>query len=376
MKIKKYISKNLNEGKRKIKSDLGDNAVILSSRKAKKASTGEEYFEIVAAVDNNVKTAPPRSGSENKTTDNYTNKKNKSSTDTPAANSELFKEIRSLRSSLDELSETVKYKHSTALGPVFGKLYKIMRKSEISEELSLKIIGNITAMGFVNDLPTALEQARYLLKERISVSNPLKKSDGHQRVMLLGSTGSGKTTALIKIAIICKLVMKADVMIISADTYKVGGAEQLETYASISNLPYKSVYNADELEEIIDHERDRDFIFLDTPGRNHLNRDFIKELEVFSDKFKPHRKLNVMSATSSEEFLRQQQRSFNSLKPDGVVLTKLDECYSIGNIISILENMPVNYLSTGQNVPDDLEPADKELMIKYLLPEKIVNNFE
>jgi len=45
-----------------------------------------------------------------------------------------------------------------------------------------------------------------------------------------------------------------------------------------------------------------------------------------------------------------------------VIFTKLDEATTYGNMLNfaLKAKRPVSYLTTGQNVPDDIETADPE----------------
>ena len=58
MRIKKYIAKTAAEGRKKIKEDLGDDAVILSMRNIIKPPNNESFIEFVVAVENNHSVSP------------------------------------------------------------------------------------------------------------------------------------------------------------------------------------------------------------------------------------------------------------------------------------------------------------------------------
>ena len=50
---------------------------------------------------------------------------------------------------------------------------------------------------------------------------------------------------------------------------------------------------------------------------------------------------------------------FEDARPSRVVITKLDEAESLAPIVGLLRDrqIPISYLGTGQNVPEDLERA-------------------
>lgn len=376
MKIKKYIAKNLTEGKLKIKNELGDEAVILSSRKVKKPN-GTELIELVAALDENKERNSDDIRKEQLVSQIL--KQKKGNTNIAGKNSDdnlkkILSEFENLKKQMSIISDSVKYKHSASLGPVYGKIYKLLRQCEISDEISLKLIGGLNNTGLPTDILTAIEQIKYNLRDYISVIKPLKKTDKTQKVFVYGATGNGKTTSLIRIAIITKLILKSKVGIITTDTYKVGGAEQLETYASVSGIPFSSAYNSEDLQQQIENFSDKDFIFIDTAGKNYKDKTFIDEINELSNTINPEHKLLVISSNISEKNVIEQVECFAVINPTGVILTKLDECYSLGNILYLLKEIPIMYITTGQRIPEDLEPASKELIIKYVLPENVLQN--
>ena len=52
-----------------------------------------------------------------------------------------------------------------------------------------------------------------------------------------------------------------------------------------------------------------------------------------------------------------------------VIFTKLDEAASFGNIVNLVVKMkrPISYITTGQDVPDDIEVADAQYLAKLIV---------
>ena len=52
-----------------------------------------------------------------------------------------------------------------------------------------------------------------------------------------------------------------------------------------------------------------------------------------------------------------------------LLLTKLDEAHSLGHLVSLVREcrLPVSYLTDGQNVPDDIQVAERGAMAERLL---------
>ena len=64
-------------------------------------------------------------------------------------------------------------------------------------------------------------------------------------------------------------------------------------------------------------------------------------------------------------------RDFSPLGANGIILSKIDEAETIGSIATVLKDfkVPVAYITTGQQIPQDIEPATKSLLGKIILPD-------
>lgn len=369
MRIKKIIASNMKEGRDMVERELGQEAIILSNRTIKLAN-GTAAIELVAALDD-------KKLLENKTKASaYNNstllKLNQNDGMANEINKKLISEITSLKEIITEVSENVKYKHTGTMSPTLARVFKIMRNSDVSEELSLDIIGRITIKGFANDFNQAIGEARRVILNRLKFANPIAKIDSRQVITFLGPTGSGKTTSLIKLAIICKLLHKSNILIVSTDTYKVGGIEQLQTLASISGISFATAYSPDELHKIVRDETKYNIIMIDTVGRNPNNKTDMNAIAGFQNAINPDLTYIVLSATTSKLSLVNAVEKYEQVIQDkekiSAIVTKVDEANGLGNVVSALnkKNLQLSYFATGQNIPDDIEPATNEKLNDYL----------
>ena len=76
----------------------------------------------------------------------------------------------------------------------------------------------------------------------------------------------------------------------------------------------------------------------------------------------------VVSATTKGADLLQIVRQFEPFGYESVIVTKLDETGSVGNVISALADArkPVSYLCAGQVVPQDIAPASTLQLLLHL----------
>jgi flagellar biosynthesis protein FlhF len=377
MRIKKFIAKSLKEGKQKIIQELGEDAVILSSRTVKKSGNGGiEVVEIVAAIDDSplkqkrTQKAPATKAKEIPSAAKYELESGENRFFRVAG--ELYNELNEIKSSLTDISDSVRFIHSGIFTDIIREIYLALRKAEISEELALQIAGNLTLKGNINNFSEALTEARILVTEHIKIQEPVKKDSG-RIVVFVGPTGCGKTSSLIKIALVSKLVLQSNVLVVSADTHKVGGVEQLQTYASIGSLPFEVVYSPDELQNLISKEIERDIILIDTAGYSPFNQGGLKEIGQFIDKIEADHIYLVQSFTMSHASFIESYKEYSVLQPDAIVLTKVDEAPAIGEVISALKEvpLPLAYFSTGQKIPEDIEPAGRKKLSMLVLPDEL-----
>ncbi|MBE0367428.1 flagellar biosynthesis protein FlhF [Pseudoalteromonas aurantia] len=185
---------------------------------------------------------------------------------------------------------------------------------------------------------------------------------------LVGPTGVGKTTTVAKLAALGAQKYGADkVALITTDTYRIGAYEQLATYGRIIGCPVKQVKDANELAEVLYHLRNKRLVLIDTAGMSQRDLRLTEQLNTLMRSARVDiRSYLVLSATSQMHVLQESVRHFQKVNLSGCIFTKLDECLSLGEIISIaIQNrLPIGYLTNGQRVPEDIRVANAQKLVK------------
>lgn len=410
MKIKKYIAPTMKEAVEKMRDELGADAIILSTRTIP-APQGSGYpsVELTGAIDvsksedtpsikaiirpdqqmnspraleiqkyaetlvHQLKTKRTNGAKNIETIQTQEISIDLNNFQNSAAFHSLQEELNSLKLTLQSVAQDVRYKQAGMLNDACKFVYKALIDAYIPEELAIRTINSIIADGAGVSVSLALRAARKFLGVQLEVSNPIQRKDKRQIFTFIGSTGSGKTTTLAKLATISRLALQADVLLISADTYRIGGAEQLQTIAAIANIPFQTVYSSQELRQILLKETKRDFIFIDTVGRSPKNEGHLHELKAFIDAATPDATYLLVESTMSDSALQLVLDKFKPLKPTHLILTKVDEVSSLGGIINVLirNSLPIAFWTTGQTIPDDIEPASRSKLMEILLPSEL-----
>jgi len=348
--IRKYIADTMNEAINMIKLELGPDAIIVSKRSVKQKGILGPFLpkrlEITAAVEDKPKPADiaPESRTE-------------------AEKNELEKELNQVKEMLQRLVEDKKVKKEKKTG---------MKRMLMDRDVSEEVINFITKMARKVDkyknvprLPdiAITEQIESIIKTELP-------SEGRVHAFI-GPTGVGKTTTIAKLAAIKTLNSNKKVGLITIDTYRIGAVEQLKIYADILGLPFEVINSINDVDRCLNNLKDCDMVFVDTTGRSIKNAIQLSELKMYIDKIKPDNIYLVVSMTTKYNDLMKILQGFYNIKYDSIILTKLDETTTYGSILNLACNTdaPIAYITTGQNVPDDISEATKERLLDLVIGE-------
>jgi flagellar biosynthetic protein FlhF len=209
-----------------------------------------------------------------------------------------------------------------------------------------------------------------IIEQRVRTADPIRPIRGRRKVVaLVGPTGVGKTTTLAKLAANFRLRDGVKMGLVTIDTYRIAAVEQLRTYADIIELPMKVVTNGHEMQRALAELQGLDLVLIDTAGRSPNDELKIQELKsVLTDGLVDETHL-VLSLTASAESLIAAAEKFKSVNPTSVILTKLDEAVGGNVLLAAAAGIPypISYLTTGQGVPDDIEPAHRTRIAEWIL---------
>lgn len=379
MRIKKFIAPTAKDALNEMRKELGSEAVILSQRSVKMQGSNDEAQEIVAAIDDEpsmTKRLPALPPSRHKRALGEMEEKEKKEYQNAAAFMQVFDELALIKQMIRDTGDSVKYRHSASLGTTFGKLYADLIKCEYSEQFALKIIGDISAQNLKMTYDKAKKQAREIIADMIKLESPVNFDNEKKIFAFIGPTGSGKTSSLIKLSVISSLLYNIRPMIISCDVFKVGGVEQLQTYASIAQIPFKAAYAKSEFDKIIEKAEDVDAFFIDTVGRSALNKGTLQDIAMFFDKYPADKYYLMLQSNLSKAAIKKAIASFSIFKPISVILTKTDEAEFLGAAIEALKETqtPLAYICDGQKTPDDIQAATKQLVAKLAITNDLAYN--
>lgn len=224
-----------------------------------------------------------------------------------------------------------------------------------------------------------------LLANRINVTgNDILSSQG--AVALVGPTGTGKTTTVAKLAARYAQKYGAEsVAMITIDTYRIAAYEQLATYGKIIGCTVRKAQTSEELADLLFQLRHKRLVLIDTAGFSQRDSRLIKQIKQFDNGQMPKvKKYLVAQANTQYPALQRIIHAYDDIELSGCIFTKLDECYSLGEVLSaaVEYQLPVSYVTDGQKVPEDIKIAEAKSLVsaaaklykKYGLNHTSVNN--
>ena len=371
---KTYRARTMKAVLARVRRDLGGDAVILASREVRRRRLfglgARDLIEVTASA-----TMPPepRAASSRREADSRSWEALPRSL-SASSQAQFGEQLSRLHAMVETLSRQGRIDHllpdlPSELVPSYAQLVEAEVPEVLARRLVRYLAENLEPDHFGNShaLEAALCEA---VGQCIPIAPPIRAVVGTRRVVaLVGPTGVGKTTTVAKLAANFKLVHGLRVGLVTVDTYRIAALEQLKTYAEIIDLPLAVANDPGQMSQAIDELGAVDMVFIDTAGRSPRDEVKIRELADFMAQARPDEIHLVLSAGATERTLRSAVDRFTQVRADRLILTKLDEAESLGAVLGVLgqANRPVSYLTTGQAVPDDIEPADRKRLARLVL---------
>jgi len=348
MRILKFEGATMREAIAKAKAELGDQAVIISSRQVRRGLLGTA-IEISAAIDDD----------EERDLDMATPAFTRAA---PAPRREpapdLEKAIAPLRSELRSLRAIVRSSANEAAGiskleselVALRQLVEKLGQAQAAAPAPPRTAEPASAGAVARAVAAAARK-----RQGTEAQLPLIAPSTARIVMLVGPTGAGKTTTIAKLAAHAALVSGRRVRVITLDTFRVGGVEQIRVFTDLIGVPLTVLDDPHALADAVD--TDDELILIDTAGRSPRDVAPIAELAAAIGRLHDLEVHLVIPASTSPAGIDSLVGRFAALEPSRLLFSKLDEQDATPELLLAPRRtrLPITWVTTGQAVPEDLE---------------------
>ncbi len=371
MRVKCFYGDNIPTALAKAKAELGRDAVIVKiNKQRRKGLLGffkPPMVEVVAAADHERSTPSADLSASRPAYGLSTSEPQKKTMDDDRLLSDQLAELRNM---LQEQSSAKQAQNQVYPG-YFQVLYERLIDKGVTPELSREMLEQSMVQ---------VEQTRWgdsrVVKD-VVLSSIARRVDDLQRdfprknarIALIGPTGVGKTTTIAKLASIFSILEEKSVALITIDTFRVGAVEQLRTYADIISVPLEVARTPQELTSVLEKHEDKDVVLVDTAGRSPYNKLEIAKTKGFLDACPGLQPYLVLNAAANPKDLLETLNRYKGFSIASMIFTKIDETRNFGTIFNMINenNLGVAYITTGQNVPDDIEVPTPEKIAELIL---------
>lgn len=367
MNIKRYIAKDMMEATRKIREDLGPDAVILHNKPIRKK--GLKYIfappmvEVVVAYEpESLRIIRQKPEAPKK----------------PSSRDEKLRELDGKINDLQAMLDNLQASRAAAPPPAkpAQSRLRLCPQNEGADIDTDALIARLTGQDVLEDVARILAaKAKRLAKtkglnarealdravlEHVGEPQPIQLRKFERTVvMMFGPTGVGKTTSLIKLASQFALEKKLRVGLINADTYRLAAHEQIKAFAELMGTPLSVVHSPEEVAAALREHEDKDIVFIDTTGKRPGDIQHKSDIERMVRLSGATEVFLVISAPTSTRACREIVAGYG-VGEYKLIVTKADETDPLPMILntSWIANRPLSYIANGQNVPDDIQVAD------------------
>lgn len=199
--------------------------------------------------------------------------------------------------------------------------------------------------------------------------SPLPENDFRRPFMLIGPPGAGKTLTVAKLATRAVLARRA-VRVITTDTVKAGGVEQLSALTSVLKLKLETADNPGDLKRVC-AQRGKYLQLIDSAGINPFDPAELKELKTLIDAAEADPIL-VLPGGGDVHEAAEIAEMFRALGASRLIATRIDLARRLGFMLVAAEigQLSFSHVSTSPRVAEGLSPLNPVSLARLLLSQE------
>ena len=283
---------------------------------------------------------------------------------TGAAEQRMMAELQALRAMLHDQTAGLASLGIKLRDPVRARMFQTMVNAGFSAQLTRYLLDNLPETDSLESAQDFLQRAIELNLTTLDQDNALLDKGGI--FALMGPTGVGKTTTTAKLA--ARFVLRhgaSRVALLTTDSYRIGGHEQLRIYGRILGVSVHAVRDGEDLSLALADLRDKHVVLIDTIGMSQRDRALSEQIAMLHSAGQAIQRLLLLNTTSDGRTLDEVVHAYRDADLAGCILTKIDEAATLGHALDVLvrHKLPLHYVSCGQRVPEDIAVANRKLLV-------------
>lgn len=361
MRIKSYFVKSVDEAMAKARAELGDEALLLSTRKSGEGSS-EEYEVAFGSAEGSIDSPGTPAQAQQKST--------------------ASADLACVRAQLDEIRRLLIAEHSRQRLPELAHVYENLAVAGLDAELAGEIVDRVQAampeaqVKSKKTFPFAWQTRRFSwekfeqilraeLSARIPVDSRLGTSAEETTVLLAGPGGAGKTSTIMKIAAF-QASPDRPVRILTLDT-ELASRMQLQLFSRKLGITFTAVEAPENLPEILETARHREIVLIDTPA--YAAPAEREKIAAIFDRCRGMDVHLVAPGYMAAGALRQCIARYRIFHPAKLIITRLDETTSIGPAVceAAQAGLSLSLVTDGVSIPKSLHAFSIEDLVALAL---------
>ncbi|NOZ74621.1 MAG: hypothetical protein GXO90_04495 [FCB group bacterium] len=238
--------------------------------------------------------------------------------------------------------------------PLLSKMASLGFPDEFSRNLIGKVgFGGTSVKLNKSKLLSSLQS--HFLRALAAKDQNLFKHSSRMIIPVIGPTGAGKTTTIMKLAVNPLCFGKRKVAVISLDHHRMAAGEQLAQFSRITNIPFASIEDEVDLHNYFKSGVEAEVVLVDTPGRSPNFSEYSRELSDMLTVLQPAATILTVPLTYDTEDILFNSVLYQALGATHLFFSKLDETCRPGKLVTVLKELelPVIGLGNGQSITDD-----------------------
>jgi flagellar biosynthesis protein FlhF len=394
MRIKSYFAKSVDHAMAQAREELGPDAMLLNTRRASADQVEGGGYEVIFGL----------AGESPATISSVSVPMVPSAADVAhsGAPEHFVAELGRLHDQIDEIRNLIVRSSRAQLSigrtvPELADVYARLMSAEVEPALSKDIVDRLEASmatdaffsaagpGAANAAnrwkalrsdPGRLEAfVRIELENRVALAPHLGAGlgvdgPGGPVVLLVGPRGAGKTTSLAKLAVSRVRTSNArPVRLLSLDMSRGTAHLELQSVATTYKMAFQEVPAAYLLPGLIAEARERETIFVDTPGYTGADANAAEAAAAAIAECPQLDVHLVVPGYMKARDLRLCIERYAPFRPSKLLVTKMDETHSFGSIFSeaARAGLRLSFAAHGPGIPQDIRPVSSEDLLSLAL---------